>query len=149
METRTLGALGLSLVVLGALAGCQQQTGSAPGGPIAATSGAQRPVSDQPDETVPGDAALPADRGVVTGRVRTLTGGPVVDAAVAVRSLDTPPVPVPELVVTTDEAGWFRWLLTPGRYELTVTPTDGARPVTVSAVDVRAGTERTVDVTVR
>jgi hypothetical protein len=68
---------------------------------------------------------------------------------VQVRSLDTPPVPVPELVVTTDDGGWFRWLLAPGRYEVTVVPADGTPPVTAPAVEVRAEREQEIEITVR
>ncbi|SCL19062.1 Carboxypeptidase regulatory-like domain-containing protein [Micromonospora pallida] len=149
-----LGPLGLSLVVLGALlTGCQGDTGPT-GTPAPATGSPNQPVSDRPnepdDDPSPDlDDDLPGNRGVVSGRVRTPSGAAVVGAAVRVRSLDTPPVPVPELVVTTDDDGYFRWQLAPGRYEVSVAPADGSAPITASAVDVRAGAERTIDITVR
>jgi hypothetical protein len=152
---KSLGPLGLSLVVLGVLlTGCQGDTGPV-GAPAPATGSPDQPVSDRPDEPDDDDTSpdmdddLPGNRGVVSGRVRTPTGAAVVNAAVRVRSLDTPPVPVPELVVTTDEDGYFRWQLAPGRYEVSVAPANGTPPVTAPAVDVRSGAERTITITVR
>ncbi|BCL12819.1 carboxypeptidase-like regulatory domain-containing protein [Micromonospora sagamiensis] len=154
MRTR-LRPLGLSLVALGALlAGCQGDAGPVDT-PAPATGSPSQPVSDRPDEpdddTRPeaDDDDRPGRRGVVSGRVRTPSGAPVVDAVIRVRSLDTPPVPVPEVVVTTDEDGYFRWQLAPGRYEVDVVPADGSPPVTAPAVDVRSGAQRRVDITVR
>ncbi|MFI6822493.1 carboxypeptidase-like regulatory domain-containing protein [Micromonospora sp. NPDC050187] len=154
MRTR-LGTLGLAVVVLGALlTGCQGRTDSADA-PPPATGTPDRPVSDRPDkpdddtDSDADDDLPPGNRGVVTGRVRTPSGAPVVDATVRVRSLDTPPVPVPELVVTSDDDGYFRWQLAPGRYEVSVVPANGTSPVAAPAVEVRASARHTVDITVR
>ncbi|GLY20468.1 carboxypeptidase-like regulatory domain-containing protein [Micromonospora sp. NBRC 101691] len=155
---KRLGMIGLSAAVLGALlTGCQGQNDSADA-PPPATGSPDRPVSDRPDEPDDNtgddtgddvdDDLPPGNRGVVSGRVRTPTGAPVVNATIRVRSLDTPPVPVPELVVTTDDDGYFRWRLAPGRYEVTVVSADGAPRVTTTA-DVRVGRESTLHLTVR
>ncbi|OZV81082.1 hypothetical protein CA850_13165 [Micromonospora echinospora] len=156
---KRLGMIGLSVAVLGVLlTGCQGQDDSADA-PPPATGSPDLPVSDRPDEPDDDtgdntgddvdDDLPPGNRGVVSGRVRTPTGAPVVNATVRVRSLDTPPVPVPELVVTTDDDGYFRWQLAPGRYEVSVVPADGASPVAAPAVEVRAGAQRRVEITVR
>lgn len=142
------GTVTLALFVVGALvAGCQQYAD--PVGAPSTTAGPQRRVSDDPYRiSPPAETGTTSGRGVVTGRVRTMTGAPVVNATVQVRSLDTPPVPVPELVVVTDDGGWFTWPLAPGRYEVTVRPPDDLPPVTAPVVDVRAGLERELDLTV-
>lgn len=148
MNTRLGRIVTLSTVTLLVLAGCQRQGEPVGAGPTSPDG--DRPVSDSPGATpatTRTDGAA-ADRGTVRGQVRTADGSPVVDAVVQVRSLDDPPRLVPELAVTTDQDGHYRWLLRPGRYELSVAPSPGAAPVTSPAVEVDAGQTLTVDLSV-
>jgi Carboxypeptidase regulatory-like domain len=94
--------------------------------------GPDQPVSDQEPALA---SETPAS--VVEGVVTDAQGGAVVGATVQARPLPGSP-PVPDLVVTTDESGHYRWALPPGDYELVATTPDGAsEPVEVA---VEAGT---------
>lgn len=56
----------------------------------------------------------------VTGLVTSRDGHPIANAWIQAKSLDEPSNPIPELVITTNEAGEYQWSLLPGRYEISV-----------------------------
>lgn len=70
------------------------------------------------DDNPPPPRAGPVSIGVA-GQVRARTGTPLRGVVVLVRSLDTPPPPIPDIANATDADGRYRWNLSPGRYELT------------------------------
>jgi hypothetical protein len=79
-------------------------------------AGGDRPVSDRDPA---GPAGGPPVMGTIAGAVTRPDGSPVPDAGVQVRSLEDPPVAVPEIGVRTGRDGRYEWTLRPGRYEVT------------------------------
>ncbi|MEV4628074.1 carboxypeptidase-like regulatory domain-containing protein [Micromonospora sp. NPDC049523] len=116
-RARVLVSAAFAVAVLSACA----QPGEAPG--AAGGPGGDSPISAA-DRA--GDSGRATNRGTVTGRVLAADGSPVAGVAVAPKSLDDPARAIPELVVTTDETGTFRWSLEPGRYEFQAQPAAGA-----------------------
>ncbi len=98
-----------------------------------------RPVSSE--DPTPAPAGVDS-MGTVTGVV-TVDGRPAVDVPVVPHSLDDPSPAVPELPVSSDSAGRYRWRLPPGRYVLR------AGGVTSDPVTVTAGGHARVDLTAR
>ena len=105
---------------------------------IAVTAAALTVSGDQPvssDDRSSSESDRSAVMGTVAGVVTTSAGQPLGGAAVRPRSLDVPSPPIPELAVSSDPAGRYRWRLRPGRYELAVSDGDRTveQPVTVTA----------------
>ncbi|MFD0200747.1 MULTISPECIES: carboxypeptidase-like regulatory domain-containing protein [Saccharothrix] len=94
-----------------------------------AACGGETPSSDA--DTPPPTTA----QATVTGVVTDSAGLPVSDALVQPRSLDTPPHPVPELAVLSDQQGRYTWHLTPGRYEFTATKDNRTGPPVEAAAE--------------
>lgn len=61
---------------------------------------------------------------LVTGTVVDDAGRPVEGALVQPRSVDDPPLPVPELAVLSGPDGRYEWRLAAGRYEFTAVKGD-------------------------
>ncbi|WP_329108824.1 carboxypeptidase-like regulatory domain-containing protein [Micromonospora sp. NBC_01699] len=140
-RTRVLVSAVFVVAVLSACAQPADAPGAA-GGP-----GGDSPISASDP---PADSGQATNRGTVTGRVRAADGSPLAGVAVHPKSLDNPANAIPELLVTTDEAGTFRWTLAPGRYEFQAQPPAGstitgrAAPQTAT---VTLGQTATVDFT--
>ncbi|WP_033430655.1 carboxypeptidase-like regulatory domain-containing protein [Saccharothrix syringae] len=64
-------------------------------------------------------AGNPTDLVVIAGTVVDDAGRPVEGALVQPRSLDEPPLAVPELAVMSGPDGRYEWRLAAGRYEFT------------------------------
>lgn len=93
-----------------------------------AVSGGDQPVSDTDP---PGPPGGPPIMGTITGAVARPDGTPVADAGVLVKSLEDPPVAIPEIGVRTGTDGRYEWQLRGGRYEVTaVTGTTRAAQTT-------------------
>lgn len=107
-----------------------------PGGPDA-------PVSNMPGQ---GGGASGSGQGV-TGRVLDAAGHAVVGAIVVPQSSDTPPHPIPEIAVMTNNEGRYQWSLPPGQYTFTVHHESYA-PTTSDKVTVTPGLVTSLDITV-
>ncbi|MFK3980721.1 carboxypeptidase-like regulatory domain-containing protein [Micromonospora sp. NPDC050397] len=142
-STRT-GVLASALFAVAVLSACAQpgtdSVGSA-GGP-----GGDSPVSASSQPADPGNST---NRGTVTGRVTNADGAAVPGVVVQPKSLDDPARAIPELVVTTDDKGVFRWVLEPGRYEFRTQPSgsDPGSRTQPGTATVTAGQTATVDLT--
>lgn len=115
----------------------------------AVTAAALIVSGDQPvssDDRSSPEAGRNAVMGTVAGVVTTSVGQPVVGAAVRPRSLDVPSPPIPELAVSSDSTGRYRWRLWPGRYELAVSEGDSA---VEQSVTVTAGQTTTLNIVLR
>jgi hypothetical protein len=97
-----------------------------------------RPVSD---DDPPGPGGTPV-MGTVAGAVTRPDGSPVADAGVVVRSLEDPPVAVPEIGVRTGADGRYEWSLRPGRYEVTAV---AGTATTAATATVQAGRGAALD----
>lgn len=107
--------------------------------PACAMSNDDTPVSDD-------GAGEPAGiRQGAAGTVVDAAGRPVAGAMIAVRSLDTPSRPVPEIAVLSGGDGRYAWPLPPGRYELAALV--GGRAGPAVAVTVPDGAVVTVGLT--
>jgi hypothetical protein len=73
----------------------------------------------------------------VTGKVTDLVGDPIEGASILPQSTDSPPLPIPDILIVTDTNGKYMWSLRPGSYRLTVIA-EGYRPKTMP-VQVKPG----------
>jgi hypothetical protein len=104
-------------------------------------------AADENDRSVSSDQDMgqAVARQGVRGRVIAADGRPLRDVFVQATSLDRPAPAIPDIAITTDQAGNYFWALLPGRYSLTffhqgrrLTSRDvGVRRNEVTPLDVR------------
>jgi hypothetical protein len=102
-------------------------------------AGGDRPVSDRDPSGPSGGTPV---MGTIAGAVTRADGTGVPDVGVTVRSLEEPPVAVPEIGVRTGADGRYAWSLRPGRYEVTAV---AGRATTAGVTTVVAGRTVTLD----
>ena len=83
------------------------------------SGGSDTPVSSDTEE----DEGV--DQFTLQGRVIGQSGRPVAGASVLPQSRDRPAPRIPEIAVTTNESGAYRWTLPAGRWTVTVYTLDG------------------------
>jgi hypothetical protein len=104
-------------------------------------------IPDGPDAPVsgqPGQLSGAMVGGLVQGTVVDKDGRPLTHVVVTPQSTDTPPQPVPEIAVFTDDQGRYQWSLAPGAYTLTFVH-DGYAPL-IKAVNVASNHPTPLDV---
>jgi hypothetical protein len=136
-QTRALNAIVFVLCL--SLSACGQAAGDATSNTISHPQGdaMNAQIPDGPDAPVSGLPGQPGDAivgGLVQGTVVDQGGRPLTHVVITPQSTDTPPQPVPEIAVFTDDQGRYKWSLAPGAYTFTFVH-DGYVPLT-KAVNV-------------